>query len=261
MKRIYQNGLSWFEFPHFAKYPQIVQAVFTRINGSSSPPYDSLNVGWNVGDQREDVLRNRTAILSCFEFSELIDMEQVHGKHIRIIDHSEISGDSAATGRLVQGDAMITSLPGKLLLIQVADCQPVMLYDPVRQVIANIHSGWRGSILNIIGHTVETMGERFGCRSHHLLAGIGPSLGPCCAEFLHYRDEIPQQFWRYGNESHHFDFWAVSHDQLVSAGVPPANIRTSGLCTRCRSDLFFSYRRDKTTGRLAAVIGLRSDEV
>jgi copper oxidase (laccase) domain-containing protein len=90
-----------------------------------------------------------------------------------------------------------------------------------------------------------------------MLAGIGPSLGPCCAEFINYREEIPQVYWRYKDADHNFDFWSLSREQLLHAGVPAKNIETSRICTRCRTDEFFSYRAAKTTGRFAAVIGLK----
>jgi hypothetical protein len=89
------------------------------------------------------------------------------------------------------------------------------------------------------------------------LAGIGPSLGPCCAEFVNYRQEIPSGLWAYRRDTVYFDFWAMTRDQLNAAGVCEDHIETSRLCTRCNSDRFFSYRGEKRTGRFPAVIGLR----
>jgi hypothetical protein len=101
------------------------------------------------------------------------------------------------------------------------------------------------------------MQQHFGCRPNRILAGIGPSLGPCCAEFINYKTEIPREFWRYKGPDDHFDFWAISFDQLLNAGVRAKHIESSQICTRCRTDEFFSYRAEKTTGRFAAVIGLK----
>jgi hypothetical protein len=101
------------------------------------------------------------------------------------------------------------------------------------------------------------MDERFGCDPGDLRVGVGPSLGPCCAEFINYREEIPPGLWAYRRDSARFDFWAMSRDQLVRAGVREDRIQVSGLCTKCRTDLFFSYRAERSTGRFAAVIGLR----
>jgi len=155
------------------------------------------------------------------------------------------------------GDAVVTDVSGTHLVIQVADCQSVMLYDPSRRVVANVHSGWRGSIKNIIGRTVKVMESVFNCHATNMFAGIGPSLGPCCAEFINYKDEIPAAFWNYKDHSHHFDFWRISRDQLATAGIPAEQICSSDLCTKCNTNTFFSYRGEGVTGRFAAVIGIK----
>jgi copper oxidase (laccase) domain-containing protein len=134
------------------------------------------------------------------------------------------------------------------------------LYDPVRRVVANVHSGWRGSVADIAGKTVAVMKNGFGCRGGDMVAAIAPSLGPCCAEFVNYRDEIPEHFWTYRDTKNHFDFWSISCDQLTAAGLRPENIHSGGMCTRCGTDYFYSYRGEaRNTGRFAAVIGLRPD--
>jgi polyphenol oxidase len=115
----------------------------------------------------------------------------------------------------------VTDMQNQLLYIQVADCQAVIVVDPGRKVVANIHSGWRGSIQNIVGQTIERM-KICGCRAEHLLCAIGPSLGPCCAEFKSYRSEIPRQYWSYGDERNYFDFWRLTRDQLTATGVRAA---------------------------------------
>jgi copper oxidase (laccase) domain-containing protein len=89
-----------------------------------------------------------------------------------------------------------------------------------------------------------------------MIAAIGPSLGPCCAEFINYKDEIPRQFWPFRVDAHHFDFWRISRHQLTTAGLAQSNIHSSGICTRCNPHLFFSYRAARQTGRFAALIGL-----
>ena len=141
----------------------------------------------------------------------------------------------------------------------MADCQAILLYDPLRRVVANVHAGWRGSIANIAEKTVAAMERQFGCRGHDMVAAIAPSLGPCCAEFIHYRNEIPEKFWKYKFDRNHFDFWKISQDQLAGAGLQPENIHGGNMCTRCRPDYFYSYRGEaRHTGRFAAVIGLRA---
>jgi hypothetical protein len=124
-------------------------------------------------------------------------------------------------------------------------------------VVANAHCGWRGSLAGVAVRTLQVMESRFESSARDVLVGIGPSLGPCCAEFVNYRREIPPALWGYRRGSAHFDFWAMTRDQLTGAGVPAAHIETSGMCTRCRPDRFFSYRGETTTGRFPAVIALR----
>ena len=196
-------------------------------------------------------------ISRCMNHSELIFIQQVHGTAILTVNDELIPMEHSGRTKIPTADALIACCSGKSLVIQVADCQAVLLYDPVQKAVANIHSGWRSSIRNIIGLTVQAMIKEFGTDPGTLLAGIGPSLGPCCAEFIHYQSEIPRDFWQYKIKENGFDFWAVSKDQLITSGVPHDHIISSNLCTRCRTDLFFSYRKEKTTGRFAAVIGIR----
>jgi copper oxidase (laccase) domain-containing protein len=104
---------------------------------------------------------------------------------------------------------------------------------------------------------VGALKGHYGCLPEDLIAVIGPGLGPCCAEFRHFREEFPPGLWTYQARPTYFDLWRLSRDQLQAAGVPPAQIEVAGLCTRCHPQYFFSYRRDKITGRQGAVIGLK----
>jgi len=97
----------------------------------------------------------------------------------------------------------------------------------------------------------------FECQPQNMVCGVGPSLGPCCAEFINYQKEIPETLWKYCGSDYRFDFWQMSLDQLTAAGVRPENISMAGICTKCNQHLFFSYRGERNTGRFAAVIGRR----
>ena len=248
------NGVSYLQFPNLVVFPDLGHGVFTRNGGFSKEPYMSLNVSCGVGDDSEVVGQNRAIVSKCMDNNELIFTRQVHDTGIVIV-----SGQGTDTPVFPAGDAMISDIDNKMLVIKVADCQSVLIYDPVRKVAANVHSGWRGSIKNVIGCTVSTMKERFNCRPSDLAAGISPSLGPCCAEFVNYDKEIPKEFWKYKINSDHFDFWQMSIDQLCNEGVKHANIYSSKICTKCNTSLFFSYRGEKNTGRFASVIGLKRD--
>ena len=248
-----EDGLHYFEFSHMSEHPDVVHGLFTRQGGVSEGPFKGLNLGTATGDSEHAVRRNREKVLDHMKVDRLVRLKQVHGTEVVCWDGG-LESDTPPVA-----DAVVTAEKGVLLMIKTADCQAVLLLDPVKKVVGNIHSGWRGSVANIIGRTVGVMVERYGCAPEDLLAGVGPSLGPCCAEFVNYGKEIPQAYWGYKDSRHHFDFWGVSRSQLEKAGVKPSNIRVSGLCTACRDnkDLFFSYRRDKLTGRLANVIGFK----
>lgn len=251
-----KNGASFYQFPLFRKFSSLDHAVFARHGGYSQAPFNSLNVGLGIGDDATHVRKNRRIISECIDLQPLVFANQAHGAQVIVCDGEQQGTDIGESAPAFNGDAMVTHLPQRALVIQVADCQAVMMYDPNRQVVANVHVGWRGSIQNILARTLSVLEQRFGCQAGHLVVGIGPSLGPCCAEFVNYQTEIPQRFWAYKDDSHHFDFWAISYDQLVEAGVCPENIAISRLCTKCNPDIFFSYRGQGRTGRFAAVIGL-----
>jgi hypothetical protein len=247
------NGGACYQFEHLADHSELDHAVFARTEGFSRAPFHRLNVSLAVGDDPADVRRNREHVQQRLHGSELVFAHQVHGDGVIVIEEG-----SAAAGPQV-GDALVSALARKALVVQVADCQPILFYDPRRRVVANTHCGWRGSLAGVAVRTVRVMAERFGSDPRDLLAGIGPSLGPCCAEFVNFRREIPPALWSYRRGSNHFDFWAITRDQLIGAGLAADRIETSGICTRCNTERFFSYRGEKTTGRFPAAIALRGE--
>lgn len=251
-----KNGILFFQFPNLAEFSDIRHGIFTRNCGHSKNPYQSLNVSLSVGDNDSDVKENRQIISKCMGGNELVFANQVHETNILILSKNNVRLAEEAFGKPGVGDAMVADIPEKFLTVQVADCQAVLMYDPFRRVVANVHCGWRGSINNIIGKTIKIMADIFGSNASHIVAGISPSLGPCCAEFINYKTEIPDRLWKYKDGSNQFDFWSLSLDQLCNAGVLIENICLSQICTKCNTDIFFSFRGEGITGRTAAVIGL-----
>ncbi len=256
-----KNNLRYFTFSLFNRHLKIRHGVFTRHNGASVGDFASLNTGLFVGDTETAVATNRQAIGRCIGADHLIFTRQTHQSRIQIISKTEKSfflpSDPLPGAAPNAADAMITDVPGMFLAIQVADCQSVLLYDPKKHVAANIHAGWRGSAANIIQTCVRAMETQFGCRPEHLIAGISPSLGPCCAEFTHYKEELPASFRQFKDKNHYFDFWRISQTQLTDAGIMPQHIEIAGICTKCNGHLFFSYRKKHRTGRFVSVIGLQ----
>lgn len=245
-----QPALQWYTSDKL----KVPHAMFTRHGGKSTPPYTGLNIGHTTGDThaivQENILLTRVIVPRRF----LVSAQQIHGDQVTIVKH--IDQDTLCQ----PADALITNQPGVALLIQQADCQALLLHDPKNNIIAAIHSGWRGSTLNIIGKTVATMQNAFNVNPRHLIAVISPSLGPCCAEFIHFQDELPPSFHVWQRRPSYFDFWSISKDQLIQAGVAEEHIETTAICTTC-NDNFFSYRRavregNPVTGRNGSFIAL-----
>ncbi|MEO5895920.1 MAG: peptidoglycan editing factor PgeF [Vicinamibacterales bacterium] len=191
----------------------------------------------------------------------LLLLRQVHGNNIVTVR----SGD---TGPWLppQADAASSDDPASALVIQVADCAPILLADTRCGVVAAIHAGWRSTMQRIVIHTIEEMGTQFGTRADDLIAAIGPSLGECCAEMGeevveafraagHDGSDIEAWFSRSLGAKPHFNLWAANRDQLIDAGMNAGAIHSAGLCTRTYKDVFHSYRAaGPGAGRMAAVI-------
>ncbi len=241
-----------FEFKLFQRFPDLVHGVFSRSGGVSSNCFDSLNVGLSSGDDPVCVEENRRRILARMGTQKAVFLNQVHGTNIHVLKQENREEPIIA-------DGVVTDMQEISLVIQVADCQGVLLFDHEKKVIANVHSGWRGSVQNIIGNCIDVMTTRFKCQPGNIRAGISPSLGPCCAEFINYRDEIPKAFWTYKLPGKlYFDFWKMSCDQMLDKGLKKDNIETMDICTQCNADKFYSYRQEKKTGRFACVISLKN---
>lgn len=249
-----ESGVPCLQFPNLSDFPSISHGIFTRNGGTSKPPYDSLNISLNVGDYKYNVIKNRRIIYKCMNEADLIFAKQVHGSEISILGNNKYAYGKNMSS--LNGDAIITNIRHKGLVLQVADCQPVLFYDSIKKVAANVHCGWRGSILNIVGKTIKMMIKQFGSNPRDIIAGVGPSLGPCCAEFTNYQREIPQSLWNYMCRPSFFDFWTMTRDQMADAEVKEQNIYISRICTKCNTDRFFSYRNNKKTGRFAAIIAI-----
>ena len=140
-------------------------------------------------------------------------------------------------------------------MVKLADCQGVLLFDPVKKAVGAVHSGWKGNTKNIVGKAIFRMVDEFGSNPADIIAGVSQSLGPCCSEFSDPYNELPEFMHTYIRDNH-VDLWACTKDQLTSAGVLPENIEFNGECTKCHSDKYYSYRAKPKTGRMGAFIVL-----
>lgn len=155
----------------------------------------------------------------------------------------------------LQCDGFITKTRDLPIMIKAADCQGVLIYDPTHEVIAAIHSGWRGSAKNIIGKAVQKMKSAHSSNPEGLMVAISPSLGPCCAEFSDPRNELPASCHRFIRDNNHVDFWALSLVQLKEEGVPRQNIELSGKCTKCQPG--YHSHRNGGSGRMGIFVKLK----
>jgi YfiH family protein len=223
--------------------------VFTRLGGGSGPPYDSLNTSYSVGDIPSRVAENLARIEETMGAGPLLFATQVHKDDIAVIRDDA----TPIPEKVLRVDAMISDRPGLPLMIKLADCQSVILYDPARRAVANVHCGWRGHVGNILAKTVKHMAAVFGSPASDIIAAVSPSLGPCCAEFTAHEDIFPGYFKEHMVRDDYFDLWDLSRRQLLEAGLKDANIHIAAVCTRCRTDLFFSHRAEGLTGRFCTV--------
>lgn len=174
---------------------------------------------------------------------ELRYCEQVHEPGLVVVDRSW------PAGLLAVCDGVLTSVPGVPLMTFSADCPLVLAFDPVRCVVGMAHASWRCTVAGMTTRLIERMGAQFGCRPADLLAGVGPGAGPCCYEVqgdvyeaaavLPARDRLFQR--RDGRL--YFDLWEANRTQFIEMGVPAEQVEVAGLCTLCRNDVFYSYRR------------------
>ncbi len=249
------NGLSFYQFSLFQSVPGLVHGIFSRHGGISQGAYASLNLSFAVGDDRERVVHNRDLVLRTMGINGIRSLKQVHGKETVVI--SGPIRDSHRVPEEQSGDILMTRTTGQGLMIKQADCQSLLFYDPRHRVAANIHCGWRGNVNQVIEEAVRQMKSTYGTHPSDLMVGIGPSLGPCCAQFINFRKEFPPQYWAYQTRPDYFDLWRLSRDQLIAAGVLKDRIEIAGICTSCQTEDFFSYRKEKETGRFATVIALQ----
>jgi YfiH family protein len=249
----------------------------------------STRIGFAAWDTPSAVAANRTKLLGALGVANmpLATLRQVHSDVAHVICESSAArgADSPA------GDAAICRDPSISISVQTADCVPILMADTRQRVVAAVHAGWRGTLARIAVKTLGRMKQEFGTRPQDVVAALGPAIGRCCYEVgpevaLKFSSQFATaEEWFDGQfapqaegELQHWLPWltmmppghqpepdrakldlrAANRWQLIAAGVSPQNIAVSTLCTRCRADLFFSYRREGSgTGRLIALIGIR----
>jgi len=261
------NSLILCFFENLSRFKEIQHFISTRVGGCSSSPYESLNLGFRVGDKPEKVLKNRErlALALRIPLENFTFANQVHGDNVKIVTKELKGRGSLDYGDAIEEtDAMITNVPGICLTILVADCVPILFFDYKKKAIGVAHAGWRGTILGIAKRTIEMLEKAFGCSPSTIYVGIGPSIGPCCYDVgldvaLQFKNIYDRKIcFKGSNNKIYCNLWEANRMQLIEAGVPEENIEIAKICTSCNSRYFFSERKEKgKTGRFGAGIMLK----
>jgi len=262
------GGLVWFEPAQpLGGIGRIVMT--TRIGGLSRDPYDSLNLAFHVDDVQERVRLNRLKLMSCVGRGLLDPVvgEQVHG--IRVQTVGELHAGTRWQSRehaLAGTDALVTVTPRLPLVTLVADCAPVALIDPVQEVAAVIHAGWRGLAGGILDCTMTALADTWGSQPSDLVTWTGPTIGPCCYEVgPEVAEHFPSAVLPRAGDRSSLDLRCAIHYRLTAAGVQAENASGLDLCTSCNPELFYSHRRatrygQLTTGRQALLLWLEGHD-
>lgn len=261
-----KGTVTYITFPKLEACGAVRHIFSTREGGVSTGRYSTMNLSFNNGDKRENVLENYKRLCSCagIEISHLVLSRQTHTDNVRAVTRQDI-GRGIFTPGFSDVDGLVTDVPGIALVTQYADCTPLLFCDPVRRVVATSHAGWRGTAKEIGRVTVEKMQSIYGCRSEDIIAAIGPCIGSCCYEvdkpvydeFSKTEIDIDSVFKNKGGGRYMLDLVEANKQILLKAGIRPENIDFSDICTCCNSDVLHSHRATKgERGNLAAIIEL-----
>ncbi len=247
MIRRNNGNIEWLEFELFSQEAHLTHGVFLRHGGVSTGSYSSLNVVTGTGDNLLNVQENLRRIHHSLNVERLITADQVHGHEVQhVLEPKE---------QFSECDGLFTNQKNWGLVIAHADCQAAIFYDPIHHAIANVHAGWRGQVKNIYQEIVNKMRHAFHSKPEDLLVGVSPSLGPENSEFIHFRKELPEEFWSFQVKDTYFNLWAIARHQLQACGILPHHIQIAEIDTFATPQDFFSYRREKKTGRTEKITG------
>jgi polyphenol oxidase len=251
----------YYTFESLDRFGEIVHGMTARQGGVSEGPWASLNLTKGTGDDPEAVEQNLRRVAEAFgtQREHLVSPNQRHTTRAAAVT-------TADRGRVVlETDTLLTRDADVPVLLRYADCTPVLLYDPRHRAFAVVHSGWRGTLAGAVPVAIQALGEAFGTLPADIVAGVGPSIGPCCYEvgeevlagvrsaFGDAQSLLP----RNGSGRHHFDLWNANRRWLRGAGV--REIEVAEICTACHQDEFFSYRGGKgRTGHFGAFMMRRA---
>lgn len=264
-----KNGVEFIRFNNLNKYSDILVHCFTtRRGGVSEGEYESLNMAFNKKDKRENVEENyrRVAKALGIDTENMVLSNQVHDNKIRVVTEADRGKGIYRKSDIIGVDGLMTDKTDVALVTFYADCVPVFLFEPVKRVIALVHSGWRSTLKDISKEAVIKMKEEFDCRTEDIEAAIGPSIGQCCfevgeevyAEFINTFNWC-EAYCKKVKDKWFIDLQSIIKTSLLMQGLEENKILNAGICTKCNNDIFFSHRGDNgKTGTLTAIMQLKN---
>ena len=256
------RGIPYYSCRAFENIPWLRHGFSTRWGGAGG---SALNLNLTAWDTPERVNENRRRLLSALDLknADLVSLNQIHSDRVYAVE------SAAGFTENHEGDGLVTNIENAALVIKTADCFPVLIVDPVRKAIGAVHSGWRGTLAGVLPRAIEEMIRRYHSDPAQLLVAIGPGIRECCFEV----GEDVAQFFKGSIEEkttarppvgtaaapgkYLADIAAVLKAQLKQSGVPPENQYDAGMCTRCNTREFFSWRAEgAASGRMMAIIAI-----
>jgi len=262
-----RNGVTFYQSDGIEAAGGAAHGFSTRLGGVSQGMWESLDLGPSRGDDPDHVRENYRRFLSAIgaRGGRMAMTNQVHGGAVRCVTMADVHTDPCDRVGY-EADGLMTDLPEVALVVYSADCIPILFYDPARRVVAAVHAGWRGTAAGIAAVAVERMKEVYGCRPEDILAAVGPGIGPDCFET---HEDVPnamtaalstavlQHIRIKENGKFAVDLKGINAMRLEQAGLDPAHIAVSGICTACHPEKFWSHRKQGTDrGSMAAAIQL-----
>ncbi len=252
-----KGNLCYYTIDAFEKTGIVKHCFTTKHGGVSKGCYESLNLRINSDDSKENILKNYRIICQELGIDEkrLVLSKQVHKTDIIDITAADCGNGIVYDNKFESADALVTNEKNVPLVTFFADCVPVFLLDTKRQVLALVHSGWRGTVSEIASLTVQHMIKRYGSFSEDIIAAIGPSIRKCHFEVgEEVAAEFDGEFVDRSREKPHIDLQRCIINQLILSGIKEENITDSGICTCCKSDEFYSHRTTgNARGNMAAI--------
>lgn len=288
---LHQRGeVKWLTFPQLDRYSELTHLFTTRHGGVSTGPRESWNFGKGPDESWENISENYRILAKIMApeqdpesgINRMVRTDQTHSANVLKVTEEHLGMGIMRERTYTDIDGLVTNRPGITLITSHGDCNALFFYDPKNKAIGLAHSGWRGTLWEIGAEVVRMMHAEYGCKPEDIIVGIGPAL---CQECFEVDEDVARMFYekhpksletawhktvkpdpigpdrsRRTIEKHYIDLKGVVRDILLGAGVQPQNIYDMELCTKCRPDLFYSYRGQKgRNGNMVAAMRLKPE--